>query len=246
MDAASYSSPRCHRVGGEREDQDRRVGRVDLLIGRIAAQAGRQIGARGVDRGLDVARRAVDVPVQAELQRNAGGAHRARRRHLGDVGDLSEMAFERACHRGGDVLRAGAGKNSLDRNGREIHLRQRGDRQFEKRHRPGRREPKRQQGRRDRPANEGCRRLHRSVRPGCLTDAVRPSGKANGETVEPEIDHRRREQRQHLTDNQTADNRDSERMAQFRADTGAERQRQTPSTAAIVVIVIGRKRSMQA
>ena len=98
------------RVGGQRQDQDRRVGRVDLAIGRIAAQAGRQVGARGVDRGLHVARGAVDVAVEPELQRDARRADRARRGHLGDVGDLAEMPLQRACDGGGDVLRARAGQ----------------------------------------------------------------------------------------------------------------------------------------
>ena len=64
VEAASYIWPVRQRVRGQRQDQDRRVGRVDLAVGRIAAQVGRQVGARGVDRRLHVARGAVDVAVR--------------------------------------------------------------------------------------------------------------------------------------------------------------------------------------
>ncbi len=65
-----------HRIRGQRQDQDRRVGRIDLAVGRIAAQAGRQIGPRRVDRGLHVTRRAVDVAIEVELQRDPGRTDR--------------------------------------------------------------------------------------------------------------------------------------------------------------------------
>ena len=41
-----------HRLRGQRQDHDRRVGRIDFAVGRIARQVGRQVGARGVDRRL--------------------------------------------------------------------------------------------------------------------------------------------------------------------------------------------------
>jgi hypothetical protein len=44
--------------------------------------------------------------------------------------------------------------------------------------------------------------------------------------VEEQIDHRRGVERQHLADDQAADDGDAERLAQFRADAGAQRQRQ--------------------
>ena len=66
------------RVRRQRIDQDRRRGRVELAVGGIAPQRGRQVGARGVDRRLDVARGAVDVAVDAELQVDTRGAERAR------------------------------------------------------------------------------------------------------------------------------------------------------------------------
>ena len=88
--------PRRVRRRRHRDDHDRRVGRIDLVVGRIAAQAGRQVDARRDDARLDVARRAVDVAIEAELQRDAGRAERALRRHLVDVGDLAQGAARAA------------------------------------------------------------------------------------------------------------------------------------------------------
>ena len=118
-----------HRLRGQRQEQDRRVGRIDLAVGRIARQIGRQIGARGVDRRLDVARGAVDVAVDVELQGDARLADPALRGHLGHVGDLPEMALERRGDAGGDGVGAGAGQRRGDRYGRKIDLRQRRHRQ---------------------------------------------------------------------------------------------------------------------
>ena len=134
--------PLTQRVGGERQDQHRRVGRVDLLVGGVAPERGRQVGARGVDRRLHVPRGAVDVAVEAELQGDLRLADRARRGHLGDVGDLAEMALERGRDAGRHRLGAGAGKLRRDLDGREIDLRQRRHRQQQERDRrrpaPGR------------------------------------------------------------------------------------------------------------
>ena len=72
------------------------------------------------------------------------------------------------------------------------------------------------------------------------------SGERLLQPVEEQIDHRRRVERQHLADDQPADDRDAQRPPQLGARAGAERQRQAPSRAAMVVIMIGRKRSRQA
>ena len=58
------------RVGGRRQQQDRRVRRIDLAIGRRRGQVLRQLAAGGVDRGLHVIGRAVDVSVEVELDRD--------------------------------------------------------------------------------------------------------------------------------------------------------------------------------
>ena len=59
----------------DRQDEDRRVGRIDLAIGRRARQVLRQLPRRGVDRGLDVVGGGVDVAVEIELD----GDRRSRR-----------------------------------------------------------------------------------------------------------------------------------------------------------------------
>ena len=54
-------------------------------------------------------------------------------------------------------------------------------------------------------------------------------------------------ERQQLRDrDQPADDRYAQRLPQFGAITGPERQRQAPNSAAMVVIMIGRKRNRQA
>ena len=55
------------RVGRRRQQQDRRVGRVDLAVGRRRGQVLRQLAAGGVDRALHVVGGAVDVAVEVEL-----------------------------------------------------------------------------------------------------------------------------------------------------------------------------------
>ena len=116
-------------IGGRREQQDRRVGRVDLAVGRRRGQVLRQLAARGVDGALHVVGGAVDAAVEVELDGDRGGAQIARRGHLGDAGDLGELPLERLGHRRGHRLGAAARQIGRDLDGREVHLRQRRDRQ---------------------------------------------------------------------------------------------------------------------
>ena len=51
----------------EAEDHDRRIGGIDLAIGRIGRQVGGQIGSRRIDGGLHIARRAINVAAEVEL-----------------------------------------------------------------------------------------------------------------------------------------------------------------------------------
>ena len=121
---------RGERLRSQRQDGDRRVGRVYLAIARIGPQARRQVGACRVDRRLHVARGAVDIAIQIELQGDAGRAERARRGHLGHIGDNPEMTLQRRRHRLRHRLGAGAGHLREDRDRREIDLRQRRYRQL--------------------------------------------------------------------------------------------------------------------
>ena len=63
-----------HRLGAEREEQDRLVGRIDLLVRRRRRHARRQLARRARDHRLHVLRRRVDVAAQIELQRDVGVA----------------------------------------------------------------------------------------------------------------------------------------------------------------------------
>src|SRR5690348_16036940 len=53
-----------------------------------------------------------------------------------------------------------------------------------------------------------------------------PGGDAALEAVEVEVDHGRREERQELREDQSADDRDAERMTELGARAGAEHQGQ--------------------
>ena len=64
--------------------------------------------------------------------------------------------------------------------------------------------------------------------------------------VEIQINHRGRIQSQHLTHDQSPDNRDPQRAPQFRPRPVPSASGSAPSIAAIVVIRIGRRRSMHA
>ena len=59
-------------AGSKNEDHDRRVGGIDFAVGGVVGKICRQIGASSVDRGLNVARRAVNVAVQIKLQSDRG------------------------------------------------------------------------------------------------------------------------------------------------------------------------------
>ena len=120
-------------LGGEADHHDGRVGRVHLAIGGIAGQVGGQVGARRVDGGFHVARRAVDVAAEVELNGDAGGAERTGGGHLRDPGDMAQLPLQRSGHRGGHDVGAGARQRGADGNGRVIHLGQRRNRQHRKR-----------------------------------------------------------------------------------------------------------------
>ena len=148
------------RLGGEPEDHDGRVRRVHLAVVGIARERRRQQRARGVDRRLHVARRAVDVAAQVELERDVRRAERARGGHLGDRGDAPERALERGGHRGGHGLGARAREPGVHRDGREVHLRERRHRQVQERRDAGEHHAEGEERRGDRALDEGAREVH--------------------------------------------------------------------------------------
>src|ERR1039457_3628008 len=74
VDAASYIWPLVRTA-------EVRASRIHFPVRGLVGKIGWQVAAGGVDGGLHVARGRVDVPIQSELQRDAGGSERARRSH---------------------------------------------------------------------------------------------------------------------------------------------------------------------
>ena len=172
-----------HGVRREREDHDGRVRRVDLPVGRIVRQVRRQLAARGIDRGLHVAGRRVDAPVQVELQHDRGGPEEARGGHLGHAGDAPELALQRRRHRRGHRLRARAGQGGLHLDDRELDLGQRRHRQQSIRDGPDQEQGDAQERRRDGPPDEGLGDAHVVTRQAPRVRARRrpPGPRATGE-----------------------------------------------------------------
>ena len=147
------------------------------------------------------------------------------RGHFGDIGDLAEMTFEWLGDAGGHRFRTGAGKLRADRDGRIVDLRQRRDRQFQERENAGQCDAEREQRRRHRPADEWRGNVHSAGASGTIGVAGPAAGQTHRQAVEIKVDDRRGEQREHLADDQAADNGDAERLAQFGAGSGTEHQR---------------------
>ena len=149
-----------HQVGGQGEDQNGCVGRVDLTIGRRRRQVVRKLPARCVNRRLDILCCAVDVAREVELDCDCAVAEYAARRHLRDARDLAELALQRLRDRSGHDLRAGSGELSRYLDRREIDLRQRGHRKQRIGSRSDQKNPRHQQGCRDRPRDKSAGKVH--------------------------------------------------------------------------------------
>ena len=117
------------RIRGQRDEQDRRVGRIGLAVDRRIEQSGGQLAGRRIDRRLHVLRGRVDGAVAAELQRDLRVAERAARRHLRQAGDLAELPLERRRNGRRHRLRIGAWQLRRHLDGRRIDVRQSRDRQ---------------------------------------------------------------------------------------------------------------------
>jgi hypothetical protein len=101
------------------------------VISRVAAQARRQIRARCIDGGLHIARSAIDVAIESELQGDTRRTHRALRGHFGDVGNLSEVTLKRTGNAVSDRIGTRSGQARLHRDSRKVDLRQRSDRKLD-------------------------------------------------------------------------------------------------------------------
>ena len=125
--SSSVHSGSCLR--GEREVEDRLVGRVHLGEGRRRRHALRQ-QARGLrDGGLHVDGGAVEVAVEIELERDLRRAERVGRGHRLQAGDRRELILERRRHRRRHGFRAGAGQRRRDEQRGKIDVGQIADRQ---------------------------------------------------------------------------------------------------------------------
>ena len=147
-------APAIERVGRERQDHDRRVGGIDLAVDRVVGEPGRELAARRVDGGLHVARGAVDVPVELELEGDPRRAERGRGGDLRHARDAPERALERRRDGGRHGLGTRAGQLHLHRDRREIHLRQRRHGEQLESHHPRERQPYREERGGDRAPDE--------------------------------------------------------------------------------------------
>ncbi len=163
--------------GGQRQDQHRRVRWIGLAIGRVAAQRGRQVGARGADRRLHFARGGIDLAIQFELQVDPGRAGAAAGRHFIDAGNRAEAPLQRRGHARGHRIGTCARQRRRHRNGRVVDLRQRRHRQHEVGGDAGQRDADGQQDRGDRPLDEGARQVHAPA-PSVLCGALPVSRRA--------------------------------------------------------------------
>lgn len=98
-----------HRIGMDRVDQHRAIGRIGLSVGRGVWQVLGQEAAGGVDRGLHILRCGIDVSLEIELQSDRQRPDAARRGHLVERRDRGELLLERCRDRRGHRVRAGAG-----------------------------------------------------------------------------------------------------------------------------------------
>ena len=229
------TSGAVENVRGQRQNHDRRIGRVDLAIRRIARQVRRQLAARRIDGRLHVARRGIDIPVQIELQRDAGAAEL-----LDEVISVTP-AMRPNCRSSGVATDEAIVSGLAPGNEPKLRCRENPP--------PATATPAAV----DTPVTPASASAERSsdVPTGRLikgaerfTGLLRyrlPSARSLTRRpplrqpvpnpIERQINHRRRIKRQHLAEDQTADDRDSQRPPQLRADAAAERQRQRRRTA---------------
>ena len=81
-------------VGGEAENHDRRICGIDLAIGWIARQVGGQIGSRRIDGGLHIARRAINVAAEVELNGDRCASECAGGGHLRHTCNMTELPLQ--------------------------------------------------------------------------------------------------------------------------------------------------------
>ena len=147
-------------IGGESDDHNRRVGRVHLAVSGIRGQVRGQVGPRGVDGCFYVARGAVNVAAEVELDGDSGAAKGTGGGHLRNPGDVPQLPLQRSGDGSGHDLGAGAGEPRAYGNGRIIHLGQRRNRQHSESQSSGQGNCQGQQSGGDGPVDEKAGRIH--------------------------------------------------------------------------------------
>jgi hypothetical protein len=110
---------------------------------------------------LNIACRAVNVPIESELQFDPSLTKCALGGHLGDIGNDAEVALKRGRHCSRHRLGARPGHRSKYRYGWVINLWQGRHGQLQVGEEAGKREAKGKQGCRDRPLDQDRREVHR-------------------------------------------------------------------------------------
>ena len=82
-------------VGGQAENHDRRIGGIDLAISWIARQVGGEISSRGIDCCFHIARCAINIAAEVELNGDRCAAECAGGGHLGHASDVTELPLQR-------------------------------------------------------------------------------------------------------------------------------------------------------
>src|ERR1035437_3829452 len=145
---------------GQRQGENRRVGRIGLAVNGRVGEIRRQVGRGRVDRRLYLLLGNVDIQVEVELERDDRAAERAVRGHLGKPGHLSELALERGSYRRRHHVRTRARVKRHNLDGRIVHLRQRRHGQLPVGDQPGQHQPDHQQRSCNRPEYERARKTH--------------------------------------------------------------------------------------
>jgi hypothetical protein len=150
----------AQRRRGHGQEQHRRVGRVDLAIGRRHGHLDRQLARGAQQRRLDVDRGGVDVAALLELERHRGHAERVARADHGQPRNGLELLLELESDRGRHRLRARARKLRRDVDDRRVVARQRRHRDLVEGDRTGDDDRRVEQDRQDRAADEELGQIH--------------------------------------------------------------------------------------
>ncbi len=161
------------RLARQGDDEGRRVGGVDLAVGRLEGQTGRQLAPRGGDRGLHVSSGRVHVEIEIELEGDRRRPQRVRRCHLREAGDPPEPPLERGGDRRRHRLGARPRKVRAHLDGRKVDARERSHRELRVCQDPREQDRRGEQRSGDRPPDERLRDIHSAGPPAGSAPASR-------------------------------------------------------------------------